>query len=555
MQQFVVFALRYAAWFVRQSAFALPLLAVAAAPVAAQGVFQSSDLPIIFVETGGQDIPDEPKITATMRVIFNGPGQVNQLSDPPNHFNGYIGIERRGSTSSDLSDKKPYGVEIRDADGEDLDFPLLGMPAESDWVFIAPFSDKSLLRDAFALELARRIMPGWTPRTRFVELMLNGQYQGIYLVTEKIKRGAQRLDISRLRPEDVEGDELTGGYLLKLDKSTGGAASGWASAYLNPSNQTPTFYQFEYPKMEDLQPAQYAYMKNWVEQFEAAMRVDDPLVDLDQYIDLQSFVRYCLVNEITKNVDGYRLSTFLHKDKDSESPVLRAGPVWDYNIALGNADYCGGDSIGGWAMDFNQRCPADYWVIDTWWLRLWAHPQFRQALRSEWQALRQSSCSDAALLGLLDSLNTVVADASGRNFERWPNLYTWTWPNVFCCGDYPAHVGYLHDWLEARLAWLDAAMPTFYLGTYAPADHFAPQAYPNPSDGLLHFKFYARHNARFKIRIYAAKGDIVELIRGRAALNGEQLHTERLDHLPAGLYFYEFLIEEKTVGRGKFLLH
>ena len=126
--------------------------------------FTQSTLPIVIINTNGRAIPDEPKITATMKIVFNGTGQINRLSDQTFHFNGTIGIETRGSSSQFISEKKPYSVEVRDLQGEDLAVSLLGMPKESDWALIAPYSDKSLIRDAVIYQLAASMM-AWARRS------------------------------------------------------------------------------------------------------------------------------------------------------------------------------------------------------------------------------------------------------------------------------------------------------------------------------------------------------------------------------------------------------
>lgn len=530
------------------------LLALFLCPLAlyAQVNFQSSNLPIVLIETNGQAIPNDPKITATMHIIDHGPGQVNHINDAPNHYNGYIGIEQRGSSSNDLSDKKPYGVETRDAAGEDLDFPLLGMPEESDWVFMAPFNDKSLIRDALTLELARRIMP-WASQTRFVELILNGEYQGIYIVVEKIKRDKNRVDISKLTENDIAGDELTGGYIVKLDKSTGTPSAGWSSPYNYPYN---AYYQIDYPKIDDIKPEQADYIRNWMTDFEAVMAGNDyadPDHGFAQYLDVESFVDFAIINEITKNVDGYRLSTYLYKDKDSKDPRLHAGPVWDFNIALGNANYCGGDLYYGWAIDFNDQCPADGWQIPFWWNRMWDAPSFREKVKNRWFELRASTFSDAAIHGLVDSLLNVVDEAQVRNFQQWPVLDHWLWPNAYCCGTYQQQTNYLDTWLDNRIAWLDGSMTTLYLGEYIPADFFAPIVFPNPNHGNMTFKYYAHHGDYIQIEIFDAMGRQTDYVLESAVLNGTHTYAYQAS-LSQGVYFYTFRINGKYEGRGKFVV-
>lgn len=515
--------------------------------------FQSSTLPIIFIETNGQAIPNEPKITATMRIIDNGPGQTNHIDDPANGYDGIIGIELRGSSSLDLSDKKPYSVETRNTEGEDMDFPLLGMPEESDWAFIAPFSDKSLIRDALTLEMARRIMP-WASRTRFVELVVNGDYQGIYLVAEKIKRDKNRVDISKLEPEEIAGDDLSGGYILKLDKSSGAPSDGWTSPFNYPYN---TYYQIEYPKLEDLQQAQKDYIRNWITDFELAMQEDDfdePGHGFDQYLDLNSFVDFVIINEMVKNVDGYRLSTYFYKDKDSEDTKLHAGPVWDFNIALGNANYCNADATYGWAIDFNDVCPGDFWQISFWWERLWDSPVFRQKVQARWYELRAGTFSDEAINGIVDSLFMVVEDAQVRNFERWPILNFWVWPNSYCCGAWQQHANYMETWLHDRIAWLDGAMPGIYVGIYDTAEYFAPKVYPNPNNGTMTFDYYARHGGLIQLEVFDAAGRQTDYYQQDVYLNG----THSLPYsasLAQGIYFFTFRIDGKEVQRGRFVVH
>lgn len=506
----------------------------------AQVVFESSNLPIVVLNTNGQDIPDEPKITIQMQVIDNGPGQINFLSDPPNHFDGNIGIERRGSTSDWFSDKKPYAVEIRDADGNDLDFPLLGMPAEADWAFLAPFNDKTLVREALMFELARRSMP-WASRSRFVELVLNGDYQGIYLVTEKIKRGKNRVDIAKLKTDDLSGDSLTGGYILKIDKTTGAQNEGWTSPFPpSPGAWQTTLWQIEYPKITDVQPGQRAYIEQWVTNFENTMASPDfadPAVGYPQYLDVQSFVDFTLLNELAKCVDAYRISTFLYKDKDSRDPRLHAGPVWDFNIALGNAGYCTAENPEGWIIDFNQYCPDDGWIVHFWWTKMWEDPAYRRQLKDRWLELRAGPFSDAEVFGLLDSLTGQLQEAQVRNFERWPVLDTWVWPNVFCCGTYPEHVGFLREWLTQRLAWMDMEAQTLSANAPQTGQNAPTQLFPNPvAGGLLRVKFVANEGDALCLRMVDLRGNPVQNLEFAAASDGENVFEWNSEALRAGVY-------------------
>ncbi len=196
--------------------------------------FTASNLPIIVINTNGQAIVDESKITADMGIINNAPGVRNKLTDPFSDYVGKIGIEFRGSTSQSFP-KTPYGIETRDAIGTGIDAALLGLPPKDDWILFAPYNDKSLMRDALAYHLGRSI-GRYASRAKYFELVINGQYEGIYILLEKIKRAKSRVDIAKLDPIEISGDDVTGGYIMKIDKATGSGGDGWSSS-IPPANR------------------------------------------------------------------------------------------------------------------------------------------------------------------------------------------------------------------------------------------------------------------------------------------------------------------------------
>jgi len=171
------------------------------------------DLPIIMIDTFSQDIPDEPKISAQMAITYNGSENVTKYSDSSYYYKGYIGIETRGHTSQRFP-KKQYGLETRNADGDNLSVSLFGMPEEKDWILYAPFSDKSLMRNVVAYDIYRS-MGYYAPRTKFCQLLINGDYVGVYVFMEKIKKDIGRVEISSPTTEN-----FSGGYLLELDGFT-----------------------------------------------------------------------------------------------------------------------------------------------------------------------------------------------------------------------------------------------------------------------------------------------------------------------------------------------
>ncbi len=426
--------------------------------------FESSNLPIVVIDTHGQTIPDEYRIMADMGIIYNGPGQRNHINDPFNNYNGKISIELRGS-SSQMFPKKQYALETEDAQGENLNVSLLGLPEENDWILNGPYSDKSLIRNVLIYRLARDL-GHYASRTRFGELVLNGDYRGVYILMEKIKRDKHRVHIAKLKPDEVSGDDLTGGYIVKIDKLAGENVDGWYSIFPPyPTSTHRIYYQYHYPKPDKIVDEQKQYIQNYIFDFEKTMFSPDYQDQQKGYyskVDLNSFVDYFLLNEISRNVDGYRLSAYLYKDKDSNDPRLHAGPIWDFNIAFGNADYYHAYSTEGWQVFINHDEQFISWddpfQIPFWWEKLVADSVFMKRVIKRWKALRPNLLSKERLFALIDSYADTLNEAQARNFERWPVLGTHVWPNYFVGNTYQEEIDYLKSWIDKRLQWMDTQL-------------------------------------------------------------------------------------------------
>ena len=431
--------------------------------------FTSSNLPIVQITTGGQPIMNDPKITANIKILDNGPGQRNYVAQDSAAFTGLIGIELRGNSSQGMP-KKPYSIEFRDVAGNDLDVSILGLPEESDFVLQANFSDKTQMRNALAFEKFRQ-MGHYATRTRFCEVMIDGSYQGTYVLIEDIKRDKNRLDIAKLDPEDITGSDLTGGYILRIDWDR---TPGWESNYTQPNNpNVRTRFQHLYPKWDEIQPEQQDYIRNYVGSFEDALagnNFEDPEQGWRFYADELSFVDYLILNEISRNVDGYRLSTYFYKDRDGK---LSMGPPWDYDLAWYNADYCDGFLTSGWAYNINYICDGDK-NVPFWWERLMEDAQFRENLACRWSSLRQGTLSNLSLKNTIDSMALVVNEAQQRNFRQWPILGVYVWPNPGVLPvTYAGEVQKMRNWIYQRAAWMDNELGQ-YLPNIDPGFSFTP---------------------------------------------------------------------------------
>lgn len=441
--------------------------------------FTSSNLPIIVVSTEGQTIADNPKVNVKMGIIDNGPGNRNYYRnpannnqpDPFNNFNGTVGIEHRGS-SSQFFPKKPYGFETRTETGDDLKVSLLGMPKESDWILNASYTDKTLMRDVLTYHLSNQ-MGMYATRTKFVELVVDGDYKGVYILMEKIKRDANRVNIASLKPADNSGDALTGGYILKVDKNTGSADAYWKSPY--PANNLMEInIMLEYPKKDDITTAQFEYIKNHFTNFEHTLNgpnFKDPTNGYAKYIDVNTFVDYFLLTELTYNIDAYRLSVFFYKDRDSRDSKIKMGPAWDYDHSYGNANYCKGWETNHWAYDFvREFCPQDDKQTPTWWARLLQDREFCLKVRERWQQLRQNQWTNSNISSFVNQNVALLGESQVRNFQRWPLLGEWIWPNYYWGNTYQEEIDWFKNWTEQRLSWLDANIPRVGALANEPAD-------------------------------------------------------------------------------------
>ena len=500
-------------------------------------VFVKSKLPIVVISTNGQTIPDEPKIQAEMGIIFHEDGSENFLTDEFDHYHGYIGIERRGSSSA-MFPKKQYAIETWDENGEDLETEIMLMPEEEDWILHAPYSDKTLMRNVLAYDLARDL--GWySSRVLYCEAVLNGVYQGVYIWMEKIKRDKNRVDVSKLTEDENSGMDLTGGYIIKVDKFEGSNTQGFYSNYGSDSGDSKkVYYQYHYPAEDDITEEQKAYIQNYIHTLEDLIMADDYRNNsYKDYLYLESFADYFIINEITKNVDGYRLSAYFYKNKDDKDPRLAAGPVWDYNLAFGNADYYEGYTREGWQWqyfrDVNYFHMADPFHPPCYWFRLLNDPVFIQMVKDRWTELRQTLLHDDYFHNKIDSIRSHLGEAVDRNYKKWPVLGMYVWPNYYIGATYDDEIYFLKEWIDDRMEWLDSAFESLTPDTFIKTSHWNSQenfitVYPNPNRGSFTVRLSSPLPVNSKIDIFDLLGRKVYSLQ-----NHDRFYEQKFQ--PAGL--------------------
>jgi len=510
-------------------------------------IFDSTLLPLVVISTGGEQIPDEPRITAQMKLVDNGSGAYNRADDPGNGYDGQISIELRGESSLYFYPKKSYSLETQTATGENNNVSLLGLPEENDWVLYAPYGDKSLIRNVLSYGVFEQ-MGHYAPRTRFVEVVVNDDYKGIYILTEKIKRDNNRVDMAKLLPGDISGNELTGGYLLRIDKTSGMPDyEYWKSPVMptEPDYEQVTYQYFD-PDYQELNEIQRQYIRDHMLEFETALvskDYKDPDKGYRAYLDMPSFLDLTILNEFTKDVDGFRLSHYFYKQKDSDGGKLVTGPPWDYNLTFGNSDFL---------LDVQEPENWVYTIPITiyWWPRIMQDYWFRRALSCRWDELYASVLSSDRLHGLIDSTLQVMGASIPRNFQRWPILDTYVWPNSYVGNTYSNEVWFLRNWIDDRLEWLDSKWGGACWPLSDDQDQAIPlpsaRVYPNPSDlSHAYVDLNGFSGSELRLRVFDMAGRMVfQSVAGYAA--GEFAYAlPDLSFLTRGVYTLEITNENQ----------
>lgn len=513
----------------------------------------SSELPIMLINTNGQSIPFQGGITAQMELKYAGPGNLTFLSGPSNEYNGQVSIGVRGATSAGYP-QRPYKMETRTSTGANNNVALLGMPAENDWVLLSNYNDRSLVRNALAFHLARS-MGQYAPRVHLCEVILNGNYRGIYTFGEKIKRDNGRVNIARLDSNEIAGDDLTGGYILQQNlRGTNDSFESNFSPIDHPGFDVHFLY--EYPSADDIVAQQRAYIASFIDSLETALyspAFADPVIGYRRYLDVPSFINYFLVNEVARSNDGFKKSVFFHKNKNSNGGKLKAGPVWDFDWAWKNINECNvvqGPNGSGWSHRIND-CPTDNYSTG-WMIRLLQDNTFTTELRCTYEYERLHSLSQASIDAFIDSVGTLVQNAQARHFQKWPILgMSGPAPESGpFAATYAQDLQFLKQWIATRLAWLDNNIPGFCSGVGV-ADASANDAlrvYTEAGTGRVSFVGnWSAGNHHLLIHDMAGRE-----VRSIPIAQGASIVDLNLDR--SGTYMHTLLRDGLVVSRGKLVV-
>jgi hypothetical protein len=370
-----------------------------------------------------------------------------------------MGIRGRGNTTWTLP-KKPYRIKLGSAAS------ILGMPSDKDWILLANYSDKTLMRNSLAYYLGSKMNFAYTPRTTHVDLVLNGVYQGNYVLGEHIKTDKDRVDIKELDEDDTDLATINGGYFLELDEYRDGT-------FFELTSGLP----FVIKSPDDVTDAQLSFIKDYMQQTENALFSDNfanPESGYAKFINPETFIEFYWVNEVLKNIDAHDFSSiFYYKDRDEK---LNMGPLWDFDVAAGNASVDTGDD------------PTSFYVRDAkWFKRLFQDSVFKSTAEKRWFQLRDGLLAD--LPNVIDSFADKLKQSQQLNFYKWNILNQSVWPSPVVLGSYKKEVDYLKEWMWTRIDWIDSQIEEPVEVVTGVGDNtFGVSMFPNPTSKELYIQ-------------------------------------------------------------------
>lgn len=387
-------------------------------------IARRQNIPVVRITTaGGAKIVDKKNYVDGTITISDPECLYSDVKE----FTADMGIRGRGNSTWGFP-KKPWKVKL------DSKASLLGMPADKEWALLANYADRTLIRNIVAMRLSEICGFSWTPRMRSVEVYLNGKYQGVYTLCEHKKVSPDRVDIDLVGENDNSGDAVTGGYYLEIEEQQDETTCWWTSMGVPMMFSDP----------EEPTSAQLAYVKGLFDSFERALKNKDysEATGYPKYIDVDSFIDYYIVQELTKNVDGnLRKSSFITKERGKKMEMYH---LWDFDLTLGNCGYFWGEVGNG---------PENFWIkIDKWFPYLFKDPAFVSSLQNRWDELYPEL---AKIPEFIDEQVLYLDKAQKRNFEVWDINASIDWVMFPSLGSYEKEVDYLKEFYVKRLEWLD----------------------------------------------------------------------------------------------------
>ena len=379
-------------------------------------VTKFTGLPIINLLTDGSVQIDSKEDYVEGDVSLDGRRDFESLSDLSMKIRG------RGNSTWFIHPKKPFQMKLSEKSA------FLGMPEDKKWLFLAEYSDKTMLRNTMAFELGYMSNLDWTPAGEFAEVYLNGEYNGTYNITQKVEASSNRVAL---------GDT---GYLLELDQLD---RIDPDDVYFESTVTEKFIINIKEPEL-NYGSEEFRYIENLIAEFEGALfgaNYQDENAGYKKYINLESFIDWYLISEITKNVDSRWYSSIYLNVMPGEK--IKMGPLWDFDLAFGNTDYADTQYYEGWWVRFNP-----------WYERLFQDPAFTQMVKDRFIYFKDN---EDLIIQKIDEYAEKLKWAQAENNNKWQTIGAYVWPNPVIYDTYQEEVDHLKNWYLARMEWLEEA--------------------------------------------------------------------------------------------------
>lgn len=400
----------------------------------------STTLPVVYMNTMGQQVLKENAIWGNI-ALLDGNGEEQSVFSVPNSIYRAT-IKYRGASSYSKFDKKQYRIKFYKNKKDSVKkVSLAGMGANSEWVLNGPYLDKTLIRNKLVYDLARELN-GWAPDTRFVELFVDGEYQGVYLAVEPVTNGESRLRLSEFGL--LSGETA---YVVNRDRIDTGSEE--METWGKTEGYTYNALYIRYPSKNKITEKQKEYIKNDISEFEQVLygkNFSDNRIGYQAYIDMDNWVDYFIINEFAMNYDAGNLSTYVYKELGGKLQLA----VWDFNNGFDNYQW------------FRTETDALHTVENSWFKRLWQDKTFREHVCERYRQLRKTTLSDEHIYDKIASYQEELGEAVDRNFKVWGYSFE---ENLLVgnnkdgtsrdIGSYEEAMKQLTDTIRERLAYLD----------------------------------------------------------------------------------------------------
>ena len=353
------------------------------------------------------------------------------------NYNGDIEIKIRGNTSQ-YPPKKPYKIHTIHADNENNNVSLLGLPPENDWILNNIAYEPSYIRDFISYGLSEKI-GNYAPRCRYCEVVIDGNYKGLYVFTEKLKADKSRIDIQRQQTPDSPDNGCA--YIFKADREE----MSWQDEAYHNSPNNPIIYTIRQPDAEHITQEQIDYIRNYYFNFTELAYTQNQAIDVGfpAFIDIPSFIDFMLIGEFSSNVDIYQVSTYFHKDIQGK---LRAGPVWDFNLTFGNDIQTNRSRYNVWQFSNHNNEGSKFWTD------LFNNPTFRCYMSKRWHELTDDGqpLNNESVFSYIDETVEPLADAITRDCTRWNKT-----------DHHASNIDSMKTWITNRINWINTKLNSY----------------------------------------------------------------------------------------------